>query len=239
MNDKHTISTNRHQRRYLDSRRKREAKKRINKTNANRVELTDHIVYTDDSYKDKHKVSGGKAMEYLKKRIADKNKIFHLPKFIKSTRDKLLTTALLVNKDGHQHAFLPDRPPRHCLLVHRNVARALVSGCCMFARITSNVDDDGNIIDGSWAITPAEYRMMQATTIQTLRRRPFWFLRRYHYEISFDGRVQPAHLLYDYGLNPESRRQRLFVTREYVPIRGSDKKNDYFRLWLHKPAAPK
>lgn len=109
----------------------------------------------------------------------------------------------------------------------------------MFARITSNVDDDNNIIDGSWAIVPAEYRMMQATTIQTLRRRPFWLFRRYHYEISFDGRVQPAHLLFDYGLNPEYRRQRLYITREYVPIRGTDKQNDYFRLWLNKPVSTK
>lgn len=233
--DKHTISLNHKQRRYLDARRKREAKKHKGKSNPNRVELTDHIVYTDDSYKDKHKLSGGKAMEYLKKRIADKNKIFHLPKFVKSVRKKFLTTALLINRDGHERSFLPDKPPRHCLLVHRNVAEALVSGVCMFARITSNVDDDNNIIDGSWAIVPAEYRMMQATTIQTLRRRPFWLFRRYHYEISFDGRVQPAHLLFDYGLNPEYRRQRLYVTREYVPIRGTDKQNDYFRLWLHKP----
>lgn len=239
MTDKHTISLNHKQRRYLDAKRKREAKKHKNKSNANRVELTDHIVYSDDSYKDRHKVSGGKAMEYLKKRITEKNKIFHLPKFINTARESLLTTAVLFNRDGHQRAFLPDRKPRHCLLVHRNIARALVSGCCMFARITSNVDDDNNIIDGSWAITPAEYRMMQATTIQTLRRRPFWFLRRYHYEISFDGRVQPAHLLFDYGLNPEARSQRLYVTREYVRIRGTDKRNSYFRLWLHNPATPK
>lgn len=239
MTDKHTISLNHRQRRYLDAQRKREAKKHKGNPNANRVELTDHIVYSDDSYKDRHKISGGKAMEYLKKRIAEKNKIFHLPKFINAVRENLLTTAVLINRDGLQRAFLPDRKPRHCLLVHRNVASALVSGCCMFARITANIDDDNNIIDGSWAITPAEYRMMQATTIQTLRRRPFWFLRRYHYEISFDGRVQPAHLLFDYGLNPESRCQRLYVTREFVPIRGTDKRNSYFRLWLHKPATPK
>lgn len=239
MTDKHTIHLNHKQRRYLDAKRKHEAKKHKSKQNASRIELTDHIVYTDDSYKDKHKVSGGKAMEYLKKRIAAKNKIFHLPKRIKSVCENLLTSAVLINRDGHQRAFLPDKQPRHCLLVHGNIARALVSGVCMFARITSNVDDDNNIIDGSWAIVPAEYRMMQATTIQTLRRRPFWFLRRYHYEISFDGRVQPAHLLYDYGLNPESPRQRLYVTREFVPIRGTDKKNNYFRLWLHKPQPSK
>ena len=69
MTDKHTISLNHKQRRYLDAKRKREAKKHKNKSNANRVELTDHIVYSDDSYKDRHKVSGGKAMEYLKKLI--------------------------------------------------------------------------------------------------------------------------------------------------------------------------
>ena len=48
--DKHTISLNHKQRRYLDARRKREAKKHNGKSNPNRVELTDHIVYTDVRY---------------------------------------------------------------------------------------------------------------------------------------------------------------------------------------------
>lgn len=223
-----TIHLNRHQQRKL----KRQKPKH---TRTDRVELTDHIVYTSDAYKDKRKVSGGSVMRQIRERIARKNKTIQLPDTITTTRQPLLTTALLINRDGHPRSFLPDRPARHCLLVHRSVAKQLLSGVCMFVRITSNLDADGNTIDGSWAIVPAEYRMMQATTIQYLRRRPFFFLRRYHYEISFDGRVQPAHLLFDYGLNPMARRQRLYITREYVPIRNTNKLNTFFRFWLKKP----
>jgi hypothetical protein len=105
----------------------------------------------------------------------------------------------------------------------------------MLVRITKNEDSQGNIIDGSWAIVPAEYRMMRATTIQHMRRRPFFFLRRYWYEIDFDGRVQPAHMFFDYGLNPAERSQRFYVTHEYVPVRNQDAQNDYFRFWHKKP----
>lgn len=234
MIDKHSIRLNHQQRRRLASiKRKNKHSGRSNK--ASRVELTDRIVYSDSSFKDKAKVAGGKAMQYLKDRLSEKNKIFDLPQSVATARRPLLTSCILINRDAKPHAFLPDRPPRHCLLVTRSVARKLVSAVCMFVRITANTSPDGDIIDGSWAIVPAEYRMMQATTIQTLRKRPLWFLRRYPYEISFDGRVQPAHLLFDYGLNPMAKRQRLWLTSEYVQIKDTDRYNSFFRFWLHRP----
>lgn len=235
MNRKRTIHLNHRQRRFLDAQRKRKQK---NMNQSDRVELTDHIVYTSDAYQDKHKVAGGKALRYLKQRIAEKTRKYKLPLRVHSFRKPLLTSCLLINRDARQRAFLPDKQPRHCLLVTDAVAHMLVSGVCMFVRITANIDADGHTIDGSWAIVPAEYRMMQATTIQTLHRRTFAFLRRYPYEISFDGRVQPAHLLFDYGLNPLAKKQRLWITEEYVQIKNTNKYNNFLRFWLHKPVQP-
>lgn len=205
------------------------------KHNANRIEETDHIVYKDNSYKDKRKVVHQGVVNQAKQRIKDMHKKFALPEFIHTLRKGKVTDCMLVNLDGKERAFLPNKAPGHYLYVHANIARALVSGVCMFARVTKNKDKDGNIIDGSWALVPAEYEMMQATTIQSVERRTFWFLRKYHYRITFDGRVQPAHLLWDYGINPAKKHQRLYVTREYVPVRKTDKSNDYFRFWYHRP----
>ena len=73
------------------------------------------------------------------------------------------------------------------------------------------------------------------TTIQEVRLRPWFFLHRYWYEISFDGRVEPAMMLNDYNLNPTLSKKHFYVTREYVKVRNQDAENDYFRFWLHKP----
>lgn len=229
---------NRSQRRSLSRLNKRKGQTRSvgrNSVAANKVEYSDKIVYKDDSFKDKTKRVFSSGIKAARERIAEAKKVITLPTFITTARRKLRTTALLINVDGHKRTFLPDYRGRHCLLVHRNIARELVSSVCMFVRITANFDDNGKRLDGSWAIVPAQYEMINATTIQHLRLRPFFFLRRYWYEISFDGRVQPAHLLYDYGIDPERRRQRLHVTREYLPVRNTDETNDYFRLWLHRP----
>ncbi len=201
-----------------------------------RVVLDDKVVYRDDSYKDRNKIFNKSAVDAVRRRIAEAGKIFRLPQSIKTKRRPFRSSCLLLNKDGRQHEFLPDNPGRHCLLVHRSVAKILTSGVCMLVRVTDTQDCQGTDLDGSWAIVPAEYRMMNTTTIQHLRRRPFFFLRRYWYEISFDGRVQPAHLLFDYGLNPVAKRQKLWITREYVPIRDTGKDNDYLRFWLYKPS---
>lgn len=229
---------NRSQRRSLSRLNKRKGQTRSvgrNSVAANKVEYSDKIVYKDSSFKDKTKRVFSSGIKAARERIAEAKKVITLPTFIATVRRKLRTTALLINVDGHKRTFLPDYRGRHCLLVHRNIARELVSSVCMFVRITANFDDNGKRLDGSWAIVPAQYEMINATTIQHLRLRPFFFLRRYWYEISFDGRVQPAHLLYDYGIDPERRRQRLHVTREYLPVRNTDETNDYFRLWLHRP----
>jgi len=199
-------------------------------------------VYTDDSYKDKRKKVYRHGLAAAKERIKAITAEFKLPEQVSTALKPLSrlwrrshTSCVVVNKDGRAREFLPDVPGKHRILVPGCVARQLVSGVCMLVRITSNEDKDGNVIDGSWAIVPAEYRMMRATTIQELRRRPFFFLRRYWYEITFDGRVQPAHMLFDYGLNPMARSTRFYITHEYVPVRNQDATNDYFRFWHQKP----
>lgn len=194
------------------------------------------VTYHDDSFKDKTKKVFSHGMKYVKERLATKNKKHELPETINSVRKNMRTTCLIINKDGREREFLPDVPPVHKILVHRNIAKVMISDVCMLVRITRNRSlDEKTWIDGSWAITPAEWRMVNATTIQKLRLRPFFFLRRYWYEISFDGRVQPAHLLYDYEINPTQRKTRLWITREYVPVAKTDKFNDYFRFWKNKP----
>lgn len=220
----------------------RQARRRMERTNkrkqATRLVGKDSEAqyrYTDDSYKDKTKRVFSKGMRYVKERLKAKSDTFDKPERIPTERKQLRTTCVIINRDGKEREFLPDRKPQHKILVHRNIAKVLVSKCCMLVRITKNEDSDGKYIDGSWAITPAEYKMMQATTIQMMRRRKWWFLRRYWYEIDFDGRVQPAHLLFDYGINPLDEKTRLWVTREYVPIAKTDEFNDYFRFWKTKP----
>lgn len=219
---------NRHARRAANSRRRR--------YNKNRIVTEDKVVYKDDSYKDKTKRVFSHGLNYAKERIASAKKKFDRPERIETVRRDLLTDCLVINRDGRERAFMPDVPPCHKILVHGCIAKVLVSKVCMLVRITRNYEKDTDKwIDGSWAITPAEYRMMQATTIQHLRRRRWFFLRRYWYEINFDGRVQPAHLFYDYELDPTASKVRLWVTREYVPVAKTDKLNDYFRFWKHKP----
>lgn len=194
------------------------------------------VVYNDDSYIDKTKKVFSHGMQAVKERLSKKNAHYDLPERIITKCRPLRTSCVIVNIEAKERAFLPDKAPKYKILVHRSVVKDMVSACCILVRITSNrTAETDEWIDGSWAITPAEYRMMASTTIQHVRRRPFWFLRRYWYEISFDGRVQPAHLLYDYELDPTSKRTRLWLTREYVPINNTDRFNDYFRFWRFKP----
>ena len=231
----------------LNSRtRKSIARKNKNKkdapTDERQIDPSVHV-YTDDSYKDKRKKVFTHGLKEARERIAAKNAVANLKERINTVlkpfrmflfrRSK--TSCLVINRDGRARDFLPDVPGDHRILIHTCVARSLVSGVCMLVRITKNEDAQGHVIDGSWAIVPAEYCMMKATTIQHLRRRPFFFLRRYWYEISFDGRVQPAHMLFDYGLNPIAQKTRFHITHEYVPVRNQDATNDYFRFWHGKP----
>lgn len=194
------------------------------------------VEYTDDSYIDKSKKVFSHGMQAVRERLKKKNEHYDLPERIITERRPLLTSCLIINREGRERAFLPDKKPCYKILVHGSVIRDMVSKCCMLVRIARNrtVETD-EYLDGSWAITPAEYRMMTTTTIQHVHRRPFFFLRRYWYEITFDGRVQPAHLLYDYDLDPLAKKTRLWITREYVPINKTDRFNDYFRFWRNKP----
>lgn len=194
------------------------------------------VVYHDDSYIDKTKKVFTSGMKAVKERLARKNATFDLPERIITERLPMRTSCLIINREGKERAFMPDKKPQYKILVHGSVVRHMVSKCCMLLRIARNRTVETNeYLDGSWAITPAEYRMMTTTTIQHVRRRPWFFLHRYWYEISFDGRVQPAHLLFDYELDPTAKRTRLWITREYVPIAKTDTFNDYFRFWRNKP----
>jgi hypothetical protein len=195
------------------------------------------VTYTDDSYIDKTKKVFSHGMKAVKERIAKKNAKYDLPERIITERKPLLTSCLIINREGKERAFLPDKEPQYKILVHGSVVKQMVSAVCMFVRIARNrtIETD-EYLDGSWAIMPAEYRMMATTSIQHVRRRPWFFLRRYWYEISFDGRVQPANLLYDYELDPTAKKTRLWITREYVPIIKTDRFNDYFRFWRNKPS---
>lgn len=219
---------NRRQRRNMERTNKRKQMTRL-------VSEGEKHHYTDDSYIDKTKKNFKSGMNYVKDRLAAAKAKFDKPERVRTERKDLLTTCLVINRDGRVREFLPDVKPQHKILVHRNIAKVLVSGCCMLVRITKNEDKEGRYIDGSWAITPAEYRMMNATTIQMMRKRKWWFLHRYWYEIDFDGRVQPAHLLFDYQLNPINEKTRFWITREYVPVNDTDEFNDYFRFWKTKP----
>ena len=195
------------------------------------------VVYKDDSYIDKTKKVFSHGMQAVKERLSKKNAHYELPERIVTERRPLLTSCLIINRGGKERAFLPDKKPQYKILCHGSVVRDMISHCCMLLRITGNhTKDTDEYIDGSWAITPAMYSMMATTTIQKVRRRPFWFFRRYWYEISFDGRVQPAHLLFDYELDPTAKKTRLWITREYVPIVHTDRFNDYFRFWRFKPS---
>lgn len=219
---------NRRQRRNMERTNKRRQMTRL-------VSEGEKHHYTDNSYIDKTKKNFKSGMNYVKDRLAAAKAKFDKPERVRTERKDLLTTCLVINRDGRVREFLPDVKPQHKILVHRNIAKVLVSGCCMLVRITKNEDKEGRYIDGSWAITPAEYRMMNATTIQMMRKRKWWFLHRYWYEIDFDGRVQPAHLLFDYQLNPINEKTRFWITREYVPVNDTDEFNDYFRFWKTKP----
>ena len=223
------------------NRRARQAIKHYTKKKNRRQKLVKSdepkVIYHDDSYIDRTKKVFSHGMKAVKERLAKKNAQHDLPERIITKRKPLRTTCLIINREGRERAFLPDKKPQYKILVHGSVARQMVSACCMLLRITRNrTKDTDEYLDGSWAITPAEYRMMSTTTIQHVRRRPWFFLHRYWYEISFDGRVQPAHLLYDYEMDPTGKRTRLWITREYVPIQNTDRFNDYFRFWRSKPS---
>lgn len=158
---------------------------------------------------------------------------YQLPETVPLERMPEITRVKVVNKDGRQRELLPDVPGQHKILCHRALAKAIPSGVCILVRITEN--PDGGPQDGSWAMCPEQLAMSRTTTIQTVRRRSWWWLRRYSYEISFDGRIQPAAMFWDYGINPESESLSFYVTHETIKVKHTDELNHYYRFWLNKP----
>ncbi len=171
-----------------------------------------------------------------------------LPDFLAMARRKFLSTVCVINQPGKKRSLLPDKKGRYVMLCHRKMAKVFSADVCLLVKIqksfvktkrgklpdgTDLVDE--NWQDGSWSIVPCRADKSNYTTIQEVRLRPWFFLHRYWYEITFDGRVEPAMMLHDYNLNPTLRKKHFYVTREYVKVRNEDAENDYFRFWLHKP----
>lgn len=132
------------------------------------------------------------------------------------------------------------------MLCHRKMAKVFTADVCLLVKIQKSTIEKHELApggeitteqwqDGSWSIVPCRVDKSNYTTIQEVRLRPWFFLHRYWYEITFDGRVEPAMMLHDYNLNPTLRKKHFYVTREYVKVRNQDAENDYFRFWLHKP----
>ncbi|GEM_PF-2551618 len=232
----------------------RRARRQLERTKKKRTRLIsdpskivtkDKVIYKDNSYIDKTKRLFTSGLQAVKDRLARKKQTFDLPEQVNMVRKPLRTTVLVLNKDGRSRTILPDIPGCHKILCHGSIAKVMVSGVCMLVRVQASEDAHGVFIDGSWAITPADYRLINETTIQHVRRRRWWFLHRYWYEISFDGHVQPANLFFDYNMEVLSHKQRFWITREYVPVRKNNSTvvggtpvrvyNDYFRFWRFKP----
>lgn len=187
------------------------------------------------------KVFHKEAFDRVQKLIDQMHAKAKLPEFLVMARRKYQSTVCLINRDGKKRELLPDKKGRHVLLCHGKMARVFTNQVCLIVKIQKSFtkpDEEKSADvwhDGSWSIVPCALAMGNGTTIQDVRRRPWFFLHRYWYEITFDGHVQPAMMLADYNLHPERKKQHFYVTREYVKVRNQDAENDYFRFWLHKP----
>lgn len=172
----------------------------------------------------------------MKRRIRRITQHISLPASVLTLRRGHIVSCLVVNRPAVPHELLPDRPAAYKVLCTAAVARIMTSHMCVFAKITQHerTADDGTRqwIDGSWTLAPCTPALLNGTTVQHVRRRRFWWLHRYHYEISFDGRVQPASLFYDYDIDPLTRRKRMWLTHEYVEVRNHPgRENDFIRFW--------
>lgn len=198
------------------------------KTEKTEDQLTKKDKLRLEDVQDKNKIFHKKSFEAVREHVQRLKQHFDLPKEVPLERRPERSSILVINKDGRQRELLPDIPGEHRILCHRSLAKVFTSELCIFARITDSQD-------GSWAICPASADMSNRTTIQIVRRRPFWFLRRYGYEISFDGRIQPAMLFQNYGLNPERKSMKFTVTHEVIKVKDTEEYNDYYRIWLKAP----
>lgn len=185
------------------------------------------------------KVFHKETVDAVKKRIQRLKQTIQLPLQVKTLKRGTSSVVLVQSRDGKQRQLFPDRPPRHRILCHGCVAKAITSNVCVFSKITQHeeiTDGSRRWIDGSWTIAPCTPAMLRGTTVQHVRRRRFFFLHRYHYEISFDGRVQPAAMFYDYDIDPVTKKYRFFITHEFVKVKNTDHENDFFRFWRDRPA---
>ena len=223
---------NRHQRRAAQKASRKTLKGKTDKvmTEAEAKNANDQKVGSKpkliDGYIDPLKKVSRSAKEYIDERIKQLNEKFDLPSKVNMERKPMKTKVKVINIPGKTRELMPDKKACYKVLCKGKLAKVMKSGVCMFVRIT-------NAIDGSWAIVPAQVAMANVTTIQDVKKRSFSWLRRYSYEISFDGHVQPAQLFFDYGLRPDMKQMTFHVTREYVKVRGKNEDyNDYFRLWV-------
>lgn len=194
-----------------------------------------------------HETQAEKNFKKVQKVIDRMHAKAKLPDFLSMARHKFLSTVCVINKPGKQRSLLPDKKGRFVMLCHGKMAKVFTADVCLIVKIQKSIikkhemAPGGEVTtehwqDGSWSIVPCRADKSNYTTIQEVRLRPWFFLHRYWYEISFDGRVEPAMMLNDYGLNPTLSKKHFYVTREYVKVRNQDAENDYFRFWLHKPA---
>ena len=184
------------------------------------------------------KVFHKETVDAVKKRIQRLKQTIQLPLQVKTLKRGTSSVVLVQSRDGKQRQLFPDRPPRHRLLCHGCVARAITSRVCVFSKITQHEEisgDNRRWIDGSWTIAPCTPAMLRGTTVQHVRRRRLFFLHRFWYEITFDGRVQPAAMFYDYDIDPAIKKHKFYVTHEFVKVKNTDHENDFFRFWRDTP----
>ncbi len=223
--------------RNIQRRQRRNARKEHKQLIQKKQEAQQQSQQTATDKQPQQKVFHAKTVKEVKERIRRIKQKITLPFEIKALSEGKVSDVIILNRDGKQRELLPDKPGCHKILCHAEVAKVITSNMCVFSKITQHerfCDGNRQWIDGSWSIAPCHPAMLNGTTVQHLRRRPFWFLRRYWYEISFDGRVQPGSLFYDYDISPIVRRQRMFLTHEYIQIRNSQARNDYFRFWRYR-----
>lgn len=192
----------------------------------------------DQSYIDRAKVVHRRTVDAVRSRISRLKETIKLPFQVETLRRGRVDDVIVENIPARRRELLPDVPPRFRILCHARVARIISSGVCVFSKITEHQRfDEGRrtFIDGSWTIAPCTPAMLRGTTVQHVSRRPWAFFRRYSYEISFDGRVQPGMLLVDYDIDALTRRRRFFVTHEFVRVKGTDHENDFIRFWRTRP----
>ncbi len=227
--------------RNVIKRNKRKARQQHKKIMAQKKEAEEKGA-SGDSKSVKQKIFHADVAKQVRQRIERMKEKIELPFRIKSIQRGQITRVLVINYDGKKRELLPDKPDCHKILCHGSLAKVITSGVCVFSKVTQHeqideIDGSRTWIDGSWTIAPCTPAMLRGTTVQHVKRRPLWFLHRYWYEISFDGRVQPAGMFFDYDIDPLRKKQVFYVTREYVKVRNTDHENNFLRFWRFKKNA--